>query len=98
MAMQLVREAPQRFDYALQLSGFVAPSAHPGDAVLAARQPRLPVFWAHGDQDQAIPFFLDFVKFFPNEPRQAEARFRLGQSYQAKGDDGMAGEWELQLS
>ena len=43
-----------------------------------------------GDPDQAIPYFLDYVKFFPNEPRQAEARFRLGQNYQAKGDYGMA--------
>ncbi|WP_232819165.1 alpha/beta hydrolase [Homoserinimonas sp. OAct 916] len=54
MAPQLIREAPERFDYALQLSGFVADADHPGDAALAAREPRMPVFWAHGDQDQVI--------------------------------------------
>ena len=46
-----------------------------------------------GDQDQAIPFFADFVKYFPGDPRQAEARFRLGQAYEAKGDYGMAAEY-----
>ncbi|MEO7146781.1 MAG: alpha/beta hydrolase-fold protein [Terrimesophilobacter sp.] len=54
MALQLVRQAPERFAYVLQLSGFVANSAHPGDAALAARVPRMPVFWAHGDQDDVI--------------------------------------------
>ena len=55
MALQLMRDAPERFDYILQLSGFVAPTEHPGDAVLAAQEPRLPVFWAHGDLDEVIP-------------------------------------------
>jgi len=55
MTLQLLREAPGRFDFALQLSGFVAPVEHSGDAVLAAREPRLPVFWAHGDSDEIIP-------------------------------------------
>ncbi len=54
MALQLIREAPERFDYVLQLSGFVAPTWHPGDAALAAREPRMPVFWAHGEHDQVI--------------------------------------------
>lgn len=54
MALQLIRQAPDRFDYVLQLSGFVADAGHPGDAALAAREPRMPVFWAHGDQDQVI--------------------------------------------
>ncbi len=54
MAIQLLRAAPDRFDYALQLSGFVADAEHPGDEVLAAREPRVPVFWAHGDQDTVI--------------------------------------------
>ncbi len=55
MTLQLIREAPDRFDFALQLSGFVAPVEHPGDAALAAREPRVPVFWAHGDLDEVIP-------------------------------------------
>lgn len=55
MALQLMREAPERFDYVLQLSGFVSPSPHPNDAALAGRVPRIPVFWAHGDLDEVIP-------------------------------------------
>lgn len=55
MALQLLRQAPERFDYVLQLSGFVSPGPHPGDAVLAAMEPRRPVFWAHGDLDEVIP-------------------------------------------
>ncbi len=43
-----------------------------------------------GDPEQAIPLFRDYVKYFPSEARQAEARFRLGQSYQARGDYGTA--------
>ena len=46
-----------------------------------------------GDPDQAIPLYLDYVKFFPNEPRQPEARFRLAQAYAAKGDYGMSAEY-----
>lgn len=55
MALQLLREAPDRFDYVLQLSGFVAPTPHPGDAALLRKDPRTPVFWAHGDLDDVIP-------------------------------------------
>lgn len=55
MTLQLLREAQERVDYALQLSGFVAPVEHPGDTDLAAREPKFPVFWAHGDLDEVIP-------------------------------------------
>lgn len=55
MALQLMREAPERFDYIVQLSGFVAPVPHPNDAELAVRHPPLPVFWAHGEHDDIIP-------------------------------------------
>lgn len=55
MALQLMREAPERFDYILQLSGFVSPAPHRNDAALAAQVPRTPVFWAHGDLDEVIP-------------------------------------------
>lgn len=54
MALQLIREAPDRFDYVLQLSGFVANARHSGDAELASKLPRIPVFWAHGDHDDVI--------------------------------------------
>ncbi|MEO6944601.1 MAG: dienelactone hydrolase family protein [Lacisediminihabitans sp.] len=55
MALQLIRQAPERFDFALELSGFLGSAEHPGDAALAARAPRMPVFSAHGDLDDVIP-------------------------------------------
>lgn len=58
MALQLIRESPERFDYVLQLSGFVAPTPHAGDGALAQRVPRTPVFWAYGDFDDVIPTAL----------------------------------------
>jgi phospholipase/carboxylesterase len=53
MALQLMRHAPERFDFAVQLSGFVSPVPHRGDARLAER--RLPVFWGRGTADSVIP-------------------------------------------
>jgi len=53
MALQLMRHAPDRFDFAVQLSGFVAPAPHPGDDRLAERRP--PVFWGRGTSDEVIP-------------------------------------------
>ncbi|MEX2217247.1 MAG: tetratricopeptide repeat protein [Phycisphaerales bacterium] len=43
-----------------------------------------------GDSDRAIPLFADFARYFPGEPRQAEARYRLGQAQQSRGDYGTA--------
>jgi phospholipase/carboxylesterase len=54
MTLQLLREAPGRFRYALALSGALADGAHPGDAQLAASTPRVPVFWGRGDADDAF--------------------------------------------
>ncbi|MEO7348589.1 MAG: alpha/beta hydrolase-fold protein [Terrimesophilobacter sp.] len=56
MALQLLRERPDGFDYVVQLSGFVLPAEHPGDARLAERQP--PVFWGRGTVDDVIPASL----------------------------------------
>ncbi|MBC7442232.1 MAG: dienelactone hydrolase family protein [Ramlibacter sp.] len=53
MALQLLRQAPDRFAFAVQLSGFVGRSTHPGDERLAER--RLPVFWGRGTADPVIP-------------------------------------------
>lgn len=53
-ALQLIRKAPERFDYVVQLSGFIANAPHPGDAAVAARTPRIPAFWGRGDEDQVI--------------------------------------------
>lgn len=53
MALQLLRHAPERFAFAVQLSGFVASNTHAGDAQLAALRP--PVFWGRGTADDVIP-------------------------------------------
>ena len=56
MALELLRERPAAFDYVVQLSGFVLPSPHPGDARLAESKP--PVFWGRGTTDDVIPATL----------------------------------------
>jgi phospholipase/carboxylesterase len=53
MTMQLMRHAPERFAFAVQLSGFIASGEHPGDARLATLRP--PVFWGRGTLDPVIP-------------------------------------------
>jgi phospholipase/carboxylesterase len=54
--LQILRLAPERFDYAVVLSGFVVPGQVPGDALLRSSRP--PVFWGRGDRDPVIPSFL----------------------------------------
>lgn len=49
MALQLLRLAPDRFAFAVQLSGFVGRSEHRGDERLLER--RVPVFWGRGTAD-----------------------------------------------
>jgi phospholipase/carboxylesterase len=53
IALQVMRLAPQRVQYSLVLSGFVAGDSHPGDEALAAVRP--PVFWGRGSADPMIP-------------------------------------------
>jgi phospholipase/carboxylesterase len=53
MTLQLMRHAPERFDFAVQLSGFIASGSHPGDSRLAEVKP--PVFWGRGTHDPVIP-------------------------------------------
>jgi len=55
VALQLLRLAPERFDYAVMLSGFVVGGSHEGDALLEQSKP--PVFWGRGTVDQVIPPF-----------------------------------------
>lgn len=52
MTLQLMRHAPARFAYGVQLSGFLIDGELPGDAELAERRP--PVFWGRGTADQVI--------------------------------------------
>jgi len=56
VSLQAMRIAPERFAYAVVLSGYANPGALPGDAALAARRP--PVFWGRGARDEVIPSFL----------------------------------------
>lgn len=53
MSLQLMREAPERFAAAVNLSGFIPTPEHPGDSVLSATKP--PVFWGRDPQDPVIP-------------------------------------------
>lgn len=53
VALQAMRLQPERFAFAVNLSGYAAPGELPGDAVLAERRP--PVFWGRGSRDDVIP-------------------------------------------
>jgi phospholipase/carboxylesterase len=56
VALQALRLAPARIEFAVNLSGYVAPGSLPTDAALAARRP--PVFWGRGTNDDVIPAAL----------------------------------------
>lgn len=56
VALQAMRLDPQRFSFAVNLSGYVTPGDLPRDAELAEIRP--PVFWGRGTNDDVIPEFL----------------------------------------
>lgn len=56
VALQAMRLHPERFAFAVNLSGYAAPGPLPGDAVLGERRP--PVFWGRGTHDEVIPAAL----------------------------------------
>jgi phospholipase/carboxylesterase len=56
VSLQAMRLAPERFAFAVNLSGYVTPGDVAGDAALAERRP--PVFWGRGTNDDVIPAFL----------------------------------------
>jgi phospholipase/carboxylesterase len=56
VAVQAMRLQPERYAFAVTLSGYVTPGELPGDAALAALRP--PVFWGRGARDEVIPPFL----------------------------------------
>ncbi|MEV8368729.1 alpha/beta hydrolase-fold protein [Microbacterium sp. NPDC064584] len=56
VALQAMRLQPERFAFAVTLSGYVTPGELPGDTALAERRP--PVFWGRGTRDDVIPAFL----------------------------------------
>jgi phospholipase/carboxylesterase len=53
VALQALRLHPDRFGFALNLSGYPVPGDMPRDAELAERRP--PVFWGRGTRDDVIP-------------------------------------------
>jgi phospholipase/carboxylesterase len=53
VAFQLLRAAPSRFEYAINLSGYLLPGWEEGD--LDLRRDKPPVFWGRGDVDDVIP-------------------------------------------
>lgn len=53
VALQAMRLQPDRFAFAVNLSGYATPGALPRDVELAARRP--PVFWGRGTRDDVIP-------------------------------------------
>lgn len=53
VALQAMRLDPQRFAFAVALSGYVADGALPRDGELADLRP--PVFWGRGTHDDVIP-------------------------------------------
>lgn len=54
MAVQLARLAPERFASIAHLASFVHAGELPGDAELAAKQPRIPLLTTIGDLDEVI--------------------------------------------
>ena len=60
MAVQLARLEPERFASIAHLSSFVHAGELPGDAVLAARKPRMPLLATIGDLDDVI--HIDKIK------------------------------------
>lgn len=61
MSIHLLRHAPERFDFAVSLAGFVVQGDAPADARLAAIAP--PVFWGRGTHDAVIPpAFIDHTQ------------------------------------
>lgn len=53
VSMQALRVSPERFLFAVNLSGYVTPGELPTDVALAERKP--PVFWGRGSHDEVIP-------------------------------------------
>lgn len=53
ISLQALRLQPERFAFAVNLSGYVDAEPLPSDAQLAELRP--PVFWGRGDRDDVIP-------------------------------------------
>jgi len=86
MALQLLRHAPARFAYAVQLSGFVIEGGHSDDAALAEIKP--PVFWGRGTADPVIPTeFIDRTQEWLPEHSSLETRTYEGLAHGISGPE-----------
>jgi phospholipase/carboxylesterase len=79
LAMQLLRHAPERFAFAVNLSGFAVPDDNPRDADLAQARP--PVFWGRGTLDQVItPEMIAYTESWL--PRHSDLTARIYEGLQ----------------
>jgi phospholipase/carboxylesterase len=86
MALQLLRHAPERFAYAVQLSGFVIEGGHPGDAALTEIMP--PVLWGRGTADPVIPEeFIALTQEWLPEHSSLETRTYEGLAHGISGPE-----------
>ena len=53
MALELLRRAPERFAFVVNLAGFALPGERDGDERMARLAP--PVFWGRGAADEVVP-------------------------------------------
>ncbi|ANJ27928.1 alpha/beta hydrolase [Agromyces aureus] len=55
ISLELLRRAPERFAYVVNLAGFVLPGERQGDGDERLAELRPPVFWGRGTADPVIP-------------------------------------------
>jgi phospholipase/carboxylesterase len=80
MVLQLMRAAPTRFAYGVQLAGYVVPGDAPGDAELARIRP--PLFWGRGTADDVIaPHWVARTAAWVPEHTDADIRVYEGLSH-----------------
>lgn len=86
MVLQLMRAAPQRFAFGVQLSGYVVAGEAPGDAELAALRP--PVFWGRGTNDTMIgPEAIARTNAWLPEHASADIRLYEGLAHSISADE-----------
>jgi len=86
MVLQLMRAAPQRFAFGVQLSGYVVAGEAAGDAELAARKPA--VFWGRGTNDAMIgPEAIARTKAWLPEHASADIRLYEGLAHSISAEE-----------
>ncbi|WP_199199029.1 alpha/beta hydrolase [Amycolatopsis sp. CA-128772] len=86
MAHQLMRLAPHRFAYCVNLAGFVVRDEQPGDEPLSVTRP--PVCWGRGREDRVIPAgALARTERWPARHATAEVRVHPGLGHDVRGPE-----------